>query len=154
MTDVLTQSQRRYCMSQIKGRDTTPELLVRSALFRKGFWFRVRSRLRGRPDIVFPRERVVVFIDGCFWHGCPAHATRPAANAAFWTEKLKSNVDRDREVDSALGSEGWCVLRVWEHDVKGDLSRTVGLIARAVMRRRTGTKRSKAAPGRGGVAQR
>lgn len=137
MSDVLTLEQRRYCMSQIRGRDTTPEKLVRSALFKKGFRFRVRNRLRGRPDIVFPRERVVVFVDGCFWHGCPAHATTPVTNAAFWTKKLKRNVERDKEVDHDLGAEGWAVLRVWEHEVKGDSSRVVGRIVRAVGRGRT-----------------
>ncbi len=72
--------------------------------------------LRRRADIVFGPTRVAVFVDGCFWHSCPTHATRPKANAAWWRTKLERNVERDRETDGELSNAGWVVLRFWEHD--------------------------------------
>jgi len=69
-----------------------------------------------RPDVVFTRSRVAVFVDGCFWHRCPVHATHPRANAAFWKEKFRRNVERDRADDAALSAAGWSVVRVWEHE--------------------------------------
>jgi len=105
------QTQRR--------RDTSLELEVRQALHKLGYRYRVDFRpeqtLRCRGDIVFPRRKVIVFIDGCFWHGCPVHATSPANNAEWWREKLAANVERDRRNTQALEALGWDVLRVWEH---------------------------------------
>ena len=108
-------------MSRIRGSDTKPEVALRSAVWRRGLRFRKKTRLRGKPDIVFPTERVVVFVDGCFWHRCPEHQTRPAANAEFWDNKLSGNVARDRLVDAALEAEAWTVVRVWEHEVEREL---------------------------------
>lgn len=108
-------------MSRIRGSDTKPEVVLRSALWRRGLRYRKKTRLRGKPDIVFPTERVVVFVDGCFWHRCPEHQTRPAANAEFWDNKLSGNVARDRHVDAALEAEAWTVVRVWEHEVEREL---------------------------------
>ena len=71
-----------------------------------------------RPDFVFPYERIVVFVDGCFWHGCPLHATQPKDNRAFWWNKIRTNQARDRRVHRALRAKGWKVLRLWEHDLK------------------------------------
>lgn len=108
-------------MSRIRGRDTKPEVALRSALWRRGLRFRKKTRLRGKPDIVFPTERLIVFVDGCFWHRCPEHQTRPAANAEFWDNKLSGNVVRDRQVDAVLAAEAWTVVRVWEHEVEREL---------------------------------
>jgi DNA mismatch endonuclease (patch repair protein) len=105
-------------MSRIRGRDTKPETALRSALWRRGLRFRKTTGLRGKPDIVFATARVVVFVDGCFWHRCPEHQTRPASNAAFWDGKLSENVARDRRTDAALEAEGWTVVRIWEHEVE------------------------------------
>jgi DNA mismatch endonuclease (patch repair protein) len=138
MTDVLTRNQRSYCMSQIRARDTEPEVAVRRALFRCGLRYRVRNRLPGRPDVVFARERVAVFVDGCFWHRCPLHATRPAVNAEFWKRKLSRNVERDIEVTRMLRREGWLVVRCWEHEVDKRPQEAADRIRRAVLRRRTG----------------
>ncbi len=91
----MTTAQRSRCMSRIRGRDTHPELLVRKALWRRGFRFRLKNRLPGRPDIVFGSAKVAVFIDGCFWHACPEHGVKPSANARFWHSKLEGNVQRD-----------------------------------------------------------
>jgi DNA mismatch endonuclease (patch repair protein) len=84
---------------------------------------------RRRADLTFTAKRVVVFVDGCFWHGCPEHGTSPRTNGAWWAEKLQKNVDRDRETDACLRKSGWTVLRVWEHeDPDAALRRVVGIL--------------------------
>lgn len=101
---------------------TKPETLLRSALHRRGLRFRKDFPIRVgpgrpiRPDIVFTRVRVAVFVDGCFWHGCPDHQHMPRSNPEYWVPKLRRNVERDREVDEALTSAGWSVIRAWEHE--------------------------------------
>lgn len=107
-------------MRAIRRVDTKPELALRSSLHRAGFRFRKDYRLdlggvRVRPDLVFTRRRVAVFVDGCFWHVCPVHGRQPERNDWYWTPKLRRNVERDRAADQALTSAGWRVLRVWEH---------------------------------------
>lgn len=101
--------------------DTSPELALRSELHRRGLRFRKDVRIavdggRVRPDIVFTRARVAVFVDGCFWHRCPTHALDPKSNAAYWQAKFSANVARDRRNDAALASAAWHVIRVWEHE--------------------------------------
>lgn len=119
-------------MSLIRGNNTVPEQLVRSALWRLGFRFRLKSRLPGRPDIVFPRERIAVFVDGCFWHRCPDHYSRPATNARSWEKKITGNVRRDRAVDEKLTADDWEVLRFWEHEVKADPAHVASRIAEQI----------------------
>ena len=101
-------------------RDTAPEVALRRELHRRGMRFFVdRAPLRGvrrRADLVFPRRRVAVYVDGCFWHSCPEHATFPKNNAQWWADKLAGNVARDRDTDARLTAEGWLVIRVWEHE--------------------------------------
>lgn len=121
--DVMTQEQRSRCMSRIQGRNTGPELMLRRALWRRGWRYRVRTKLLGRPDLVFRKRMTVIFIDGCFWHGCPRHGVSPKANSVFWERKLRANVMRDRRVTKSLRKEGWVVLRFWEHDVENRLER-------------------------------
>lgn len=105
---------------------TKPELALRSALHSRGRRFRKDLRLdlgpvKPRPDIVFTRYRVAVFVDGCFWHSCPDHrGTLPKTNADYWARKLSTNVARDRTHDAALSAAGWTVVRVWEHDPLAD----------------------------------
>ncbi|MGU3292516.1 very short patch repair endonuclease [Williamsia sp. M5A3_1d] len=116
-------------MSKQKRRDTEAEMLVRRELHARGIRFRVDVRpatdMRVRGDIVWRGLRLIVFIDGCFWHGCPLHATRPAANKEWWAKKLDGNIARDRRTDAALTERGWLVLRFWEHvdatDVADDI---------------------------------
>lgn len=107
-------------MSRLGQRDTVPELAIRSELHRRGFRFRVDRTpipgLRSRADIVFGPARVAVYVDGCFWHSCPEHGTRPKANAEWWGRKLSRNQERDRETDRLLREHGWRVVRVWEHE--------------------------------------
>lgn len=106
-------------------RDTKPEQALRSALhlrglrFRKDFPIRAGKRLV-KPDIVFTRRRVAVFLDGCFWHACPDHGNTPRRNSSYWVWKLKRNVERDRSVNEALAEAGWGVIRVWEHESPAD----------------------------------
>lgn len=133
MTDVLTPEQRRLNMSRIRGRDTKPELLLRKALWaRRVRGYRKHPNVPGRPDLAFIGKRVAVFVDGCFWHGCPIHATSPQANADFWEKKLKANVERDVTVTSMLKSDGWTVLRFWEHEIYDSLPAVVDRIADVV----------------------
>lgn len=100
-------------------RDTSPELLLRRALHRRGLRYRVDAALPGLPrrraDVLFTRARLAVFVDGCFWHACPEHTTLPASNRKWWQEKLDRNVARDRDTDERLEAAGWTVLRFWEH---------------------------------------
>lgn len=98
-------------------KDTEPELALRRELHRLGLRYVLDVRaLPGRPDVVFTRRRIAVFIDGCFWHRCPTHFVQPKSNSDWWTRKLAANVERDRLADERLTSLGWAVLRVWEHE--------------------------------------
>ena len=107
-------------MRRTAQRDTAAEVAIRRELHRRGHRYRVdlrpSSRLRTRADVVFTRWRVAVFIDGCFWHGCPNHWTAPKANSAWWREKIEANVARDRRADEELAAGGWVVVRIWEHE--------------------------------------
>ena len=121
MADTLTPEQRRRCMSRVKGKDTSPERIVRSFVHRLGYRFRLHARdLPGKPDIVLPRHRKVVFVHGCFWHGhkrCP-RSGRPVTNKAFWKKKLDGNMERDERDQRRLRRLGFRVLVVWECQVK------------------------------------
>lgn len=119
MTDVLTPEQRRKNMSHIHGKNTKPELKLRKLLWAEGIrGYRVHYNLPGKPDIVFTRKKIAVFVDGCFWHKCPVCFKPPATNEIFWNEKLQKNVERDQKVTSELESRGWTVLRFWEHEIR------------------------------------
>lgn len=114
-----TTDQRRQMMSRIKGRDTGPELSLRRNVWALGLRYRLQYRIgRTRPDMVFIGARVAVFVDGCFWHGCPLHSTAPKNNREFWEQKLKRNRDRDAENTQWLEKNGWRVLRLWEHEIE------------------------------------
>ena len=119
-TPAASSAQVRARMSRQRSRDTGPELALRRELHRRGLRYRVDRRpepdLRTRADLVFPRARVVVFVDGCFWHRCPEHHTEPTANAQWWRRKLDANQARDRATDATLTERGWTVIRVWEHE--------------------------------------
>ena len=117
MVDSLSRKHRSWNMSRIRSRDTGPELLVRSALHRAGYRFRLHSKdLPGRPDIVLPKYHTVVFVHGCFWHrhkGC-RFAYSPKSRVAFWNNKFRGNIERDRRTSTALRKLGWRVVTVWE----------------------------------------
>lgn len=107
-------------MQAAKSRDTVPEKALRTELYKKGLRYRVDTRpikeLNRRADIVFRSTKVAIFVDGCFWHGCPIHGTQAKANAEFWKNKIKRNQERDAETNQLLKKAGWKVIRVWEHE--------------------------------------
>jgi DNA mismatch endonuclease (patch repair protein) len=119
-------------------RDTEPERKLRSALHKQGLRFRVHVRpltgVRREADIVFPKARVAIFVDGCFWHGCPEHASWPKANADWWREKIEANRRRDSDTDRRLHEAGWMVVRMWTHE---DPALRASDIADVVRRRRS-----------------
>jgi len=119
-------------MARVRSKDTDSEIRLRKVLWQKGLRYRVRFKLPGTPDIAFVKKRVAVFVDGCFWHGCPVHYRAPMSNAEFWTEKLRINVNRDRLADSRLNEMGWAVVRVWAHEVNDDISQVIQRITKAV----------------------
>lgn len=121
--------------------NTTPELAVRRLLHASGLRYFVHRAvpvggLRVRPDVVFPRMRVALFIDGCFWHGCPQHGTRPRVNSTYWEAKLTRNRARDERVNAALRSEGWHVIRAWEHEEAAEVVKRVAAAVTALGRAR------------------
>lgn len=135
MVDVLSPAQRRLNMSRIRGRDTKPEMKVRLGLHARGLRYRLHDRsLPGRPDLVFPKYRAVVFVHGCFWHahGCMLSKV-PTTRQSFWKEKLEGNAARDRKAIKALKESGWRVFLVWECALRGagrlDEMETLDLIA-------------------------
>jgi DNA mismatch endonuclease (patch repair protein) len=125
-------------MAAIKRRDTKPERIIRTLLHAAGKRYRVDLRLqlegaRPRPDIVFTRARVAVFIDGCFWHCCPEHGRQPGVNGTYWGPKLERNVARDRDADAALAAANWTVIRIWEHEAPQEaVERIVAAVEAAV----------------------
>lgn len=123
-------------MRSNRRRDTRPELEVRRLLHAKGLRYRVdyapdRGHLRNRADVVFTRARVAVFVDGCYWHGCPEHHRMPKANRGYWSAKVERNAERDRRVTAMLGASGWTVLRFWEHEPAAEVADAVAIEVRA-----------------------
>lgn len=135
MADVLTPQQRSYNMSRIKSRETGPEIRLRKLLFAKGIrGYRTNYGIPGRPDIVFTRLKIAVFIDGCFWHKCPKCFKKPATRSKFWMDKINSNVKRDREVNEILKKAGWKVIRLWEHEINETPAKAVDKIAKILLK--------------------
>jgi DNA mismatch endonuclease, patch repair protein len=128
----------RASMKANRSRDTKPEMQLRSATHALGLRYRVAFRpipgFRRTADLVFTRSRVAVFVDGCFWHGCPEHHTKAASNAEYWSEKVRRNRERDVETTARLEQEGWSVLRFWEHE---DLVAAAARVAEVVRARRS-----------------
>jgi DNA mismatch endonuclease (patch repair protein) len=121
--DRLTPVRRSWLMSRVKSRDTSPEMTVRKRLHGLGYRYRLHSReLPGKPDLVFPSRRKVVFVNGCYWHGhsCKYGKAQPKTNRAFWQEKLRRNIERDRRVRRLLRAAGWRSLVIWECQIKRD----------------------------------
>lgn len=126
--------EARSRLAAQRQRDTEPELRIRRELHRRGLRYRVDQPIpipRRRADIVFSRARVAVFIDGCFWHGCPEHATLPKSNAAWWQAKLEANVRRDRDTDLRLSAAGWIAIRAWEHENPAAVADAIELCLRS-----------------------
>jgi DNA mismatch endonuclease (patch repair protein) len=125
-------------MARIKGSNTSPELRLRSQLWRTGLRFRIHVKLpHGCPDVVFTKARVLIFIDGCQWHGCPYHYVRPKTRSDFWGAKLTANVKRDCEQTRRFEADGWRVCRFWEHQVFEDVHDVVRAVQHALERSNT-----------------
>jgi DNA (cytosine-5)-methyltransferase 1 len=119
MVDNLSKQQRSDCMSQIKSTNTKVELFLRKELWKNGIkGYRLKTKIYGRPDLYFPKKRLAVFVDGCFWHMCPKCYKPPKSNIKYWGLKIKKNITRDRRVEKDLKQNGINVLRFWEHDIK------------------------------------
>ena len=119
MTDVMTKTQRSFNMSQIKRQNTKPEIRLRKALTsNKLTGYRIKSKLSGKPDIVYTKRKVVIFVDGCFWHKCQLCFKRPSTNTKFWDKKISDNIKRDKLTNNILRKDGWKVIRIWEHHLK------------------------------------
>ena len=127
----LTRSQQ---MARVKNEKTRPELLLRQALWVRGIRYRLKAKTpAGKPDLVFPGAKLAVFIDGCFWHGCPDHYSRPKSKSRFWSDKLHANVTRDGRIRQTLLDAGWHVLRIWEHEVLQNVEGVVEKIQQALL---------------------
>lgn len=129
MKRALTRSEQ---MARIGSTRTKPELLLRSALWHAGLRYRLRPVGRYRPDIVLVSRRVVVYVDGCFWHGCPDHYVPPRTRTAYWAEKLAGNVARDLRQTEELTQAGWFVIRLWEHEVERSPEAAAARILRTI----------------------
>lgn len=118
--DVFSKQKRSEVMSRIRGKGNKDTEVALAKLFRAYHitGWRRHYAIEGKPDFAFPKHKLAVFVDGCFWHGCPKHATQPKGNASFWATKLAANKERDRKVNRALRAKGWKVLRIWEHDLR------------------------------------
>ena len=135
LTDVLTLDQRKLNMSRIRGKNTGPEIKLRKLLWSRGIrGYRIHHNLHGKPDIVFTKKKIAIFIDGCFWHKCPVCFHEPETRKEFWMKKISSNADRDEKVNLQLQKEGWTVSRFWEHEVRKNpeqiLSKIIDLLQR------------------------
>lgn len=134
MADKIPAERRSYNMSRIRAADTGVEMILRRELRARGVrGYRVHPKgLPGKPDIVFTRWKVAVFVDGCFWHACERCFVAPSSNTDYWRTKIARNVTRDREITAALRHVGWRVLRIWEHEIEEDLdgaaSRVIGAL--------------------------
>ncbi len=133
MTDTRTPEQRSRIMAAVKGRNTTPEVALRRALYAAGVrgWRNHYKPAAGTPDLAWPALKVAVFVDGAFWHGHPSRH-KVGRSGAYWDKKIAGNVERDRRVDAELANEGWTVLRFWDFEVRKDLPGVVGRVLGAL----------------------
>jgi len=122
---------RSKVMSSIRSENTKPEIALRKALWAKGLRYRVFYG-KEKIDIAFPSKKIAIFVDGCFWHGCPQHSHLPKSNQAYWEPKLERNKQRDFKTNLQLEAQGWIVMRFWEHDLK-NLSTIIDEIEKAIL---------------------
>jgi len=119
MADIFSKTKRSDIMSKVRNKDSKIEMTLRKALWKEGFRYRKNSTKHfGKPDIVLPKYKTVIFVDSCFWHGCKKHGSMPATRKAFWEKKIARNKERDKEVNRHYKKESWRVIRVWEHEIK------------------------------------
>ena len=116
MVNRISKEKRSKIMSAIRSKDTKPEIALRKALWKSGLRYRIYYG-KEKIDIAFPSKKIAIFVDGCFWHGCPIHSHLPKTNESYWLPKLKKNIERDRITTQSLCNEGWTVVRLWEHEL-------------------------------------
>ena len=115
MTDIFSKRKRSEIMSKIRSSKTKPELKLKKIIGKIGFSYQPKNIL-GKPDFADRKNKIAIFIDGCFWHGCGKHCRMPKQNKKYWRQKIKRNIKRDKEVSKNLRKQGWKVIRIWEHD--------------------------------------
>jgi DNA mismatch endonuclease (patch repair protein) len=141
--DTFSKRKRSEIMSRIKSRDSKIEIMFRKKLWSRGFRYLKNSgKYFGKPDIVLPKYKTVIFIDSCFWHGCRKHGSMPATNKNFWREKIERNKKRDLKVNREYKKRGWTVLRVWEHHLKMGAEKAVFNIAKIIDENKSTVKQS------------
>ncbi|MBM3200652.1 very short patch repair endonuclease [Candidatus Woesearchaeota archaeon] len=131
MADIFSKKTRSKIMSCIRGKDTKPEILLRKALFKKGYRYSLNHRfkeLNFKPDIVMVSRKVCIFIDGCFWHGCERCYRPPKSNKKYWIPKIKRNMQRDKEQNTYLKKKRWKVIRIWEHEINKNMEKALNKI--------------------------
>jgi DNA mismatch endonuclease (patch repair protein) len=131
--DKVASDVRSRNMAAIRSKNTKPELAVRRALYHSGYRYRIHYKLKGKPDIVFVKKRVAIFVNGCFWHGhnCSLNHV-PKSNTVFWKNKIEKNINRDTETVSKLKNENWKTVTIWECEIKNDLCKTIEAISDAL----------------------
>ncbi len=133
MTDVFDKHKRSEVMSRIPSKNTKLELTIRNDLYKAGFrGYRLGVKLPGSPDITFPKAKIAIFVDGCFWHGCPLCYSEPETNAQFWRKKIADNLERDQKVNKNLIGIRWSIIRIWEHSIEKDLANCIQTIGEAL----------------------
>ena len=120
MADVLTKEQRSYNMSRIRGKWTRQEIIIHNKLKGRKIKHKMHPKISGKPDIMLKDAKVLVFLDGCFWHKCPRCFNEPENNREFWISKIEDNVRNDKIITRNLKKDGWKVLRIWEHEIRND----------------------------------
>jgi DNA mismatch endonuclease Vsr len=137
MADTISPQKRSEVMRRVRGKNTSIEIQFRKALWAAGLrGYRVNLRkLPGNPDVVFGPAKVAIFIDGCYWHGCPKHCRMPSSNREYWETKIGRNIQRDKTNRAALRKAGWRVLRFWEHEIKKSPERAALRTAREIQKR-------------------
>jgi DNA mismatch endonuclease, patch repair protein len=133
MADNVSPEKRRDTMRAVKSKDSKMEIKFRSALWKLGLrFFKNVNTLVGKPDIVFPRKKIVVFLDSCYWHGCPQHLRLPSSNQEYWIKKIERNKNRDNQVNEEYLKTGWRVIRFWEHELKENFESCVDKVKKEV----------------------
>jgi len=131
MPDRFTTEIRSKIMSKIRGKNTKPEILLRKSLFNLGYRYGLNHRfktLNFKPDLVLVSRKTCIFVDGCFWHGCPRCYRTPKSNQGYWIQKINRNKERDQEQNRFLRKNGWKVIRIWEHEINENLEKTLSKV--------------------------
>ncbi len=136
MADTMSKELRSAVMRKIRSKNTHLEVAVRKVLWNKGVRYRLHGKIFGTPDIVCHAPRVAIFVDSCFWHGCKQHLRMPSSNKRYWSKKIRRNIERRKQVNQTLRSEGWRVVRLWEHNLIGNLEQQAERIRAIVAERR------------------